>query len=285
MAQYSLLQLIRFAFALFTVGAHAEASPAVRVQRQIGGNAGNVSALPPLWTPFAVCWEDFFQFNGVGFLLGPSITLSDMTIEVCVDYCDAGSFRMAGTTNGDTCRCGNMFYPFSEESLTNAECDIPCAGNAAEKCGASDVPGLWVLGKDDGLVFDLQGRDLSALIVGDWRLSYVYNDTVGARALEHNAVDLHPGLPRGNLTIETCLNACAASGYTIAGQEFADECYCGNELLHSSRPVPGVSPSTGAMACKGDVQEMCGGPNRLQVYVQEGAPANVLPLVPFGINI
>lgn len=67
-----------------------------------------------------------------------------------------------------------MFWPGAEESLSAFECDIPCAGNAAEKCGASEVPGLWVLGKDDGLVFELQGGDLSALIIGDWRLSYVY---------------------------------------------------------------------------------------------------------------
>jgi len=43
-------------------------------------------------------------------------------------------------------------------------------------------------------------------------LTLLCSDTVGARALEHNAVDLHPGLPRGNLTLESCTNACAASG-------------------------------------------------------------------------
>jgi len=42
----------------------------------------------------------------------------------------------------------------------------------------------------------------------EWFIS----DTVGMRALPHNAVDLHPGLPRGNLTIESCVNACQASG-------------------------------------------------------------------------
>lgn len=39
-----------------------------------------------------------------------------------------------------------------------------------------------------------------------------FSDTIGARALPHNAVDLHPGLPRGNLTVAACVNACEASG-------------------------------------------------------------------------
>jgi hypothetical protein len=67
---------------------------------------------------------------------------------------------------------------------------------------------------------------------GPWRLSYFYkyakgrvslnlqyayrlmthSDTVGARALPHNAVDLHPPLKRGNLTLEACVNACSAAG-------------------------------------------------------------------------
>jgi len=42
--------------------------------------------------------------------------------------------------------------------------------------------------------------------------TYIFSDTVGARALPHNAVDLHPGLPRGNLTVAACVTACQASG-------------------------------------------------------------------------
>ena len=50
------------------------------------------------------------------------------------------------------------------------------------------------------------------------------SDTVGARALAHNAVDLHPSLPRGNLTVDACVGVCAANNFTIAGVEFGDEC-------------------------------------------------------------
>ena len=63
--------------------------------------------------------------------------------------------------------------------------------------------------------------------LGDWRISEseaarlpqnsrhdIFSDTVGARALLHNAVDpsLHPGLLRGNLTVDSFVNPCNASG-------------------------------------------------------------------------
>lgn len=61
------------------------------------------------------------------------------------------------------------------------------------------------------------------------------------------------------MTIETCTAYCSKAGYSLAGLEYADECYCGNELR--------LGPSNNCnMACSGNSAETCGGGNALSVY-------------------
>jgi len=203
-----------------------------------------------------------------------------MTIELCVDFCDQQNNRLAGLI-GDQCRCGNIFNPSTSfESDSEEETCIrlgdPCPGNAYEKCGSLEQGRLNIWFKGDLCPLFPGG---AALTSGPWRLSYFYNDTVGARALPHNAVDLHPSLKRGNLTLEACVNACSAAGFLLAGLEFADECYCGNVLEHNSQPIPGCSPNAEAMSCKGDSGEFCGGPGLLYVYTLPGS--ELTPIIPF----
>lgn len=100
-------------------------------------------------------------------------------------------------------------------------------------------------------------------------------------------------------TIESCVSACAAQGYTIAGTEYAGqfvsvyhlvtkvdsfhaaECYCGNNLVNGATTAPEADCN---MGCSGKTtyvvfiplyspplpnllsSEACGGPNRLSVY-------------------
>ncbi|KAF8592208.1 hypothetical protein K439DRAFT_1524608 [Ramaria rubella] len=80
-----------------------------------------------------------------------------------------------------------------------------------------------------------------SLTSSSWRLVSFYNDSI-------TAVDIHPSLPCGNLTIETCVNACGTAGFLLAGVEFTDKCYCGDKLENNS---------------KGNPEEFCGGPDLL----------------------
>jgi len=116
------------------------------------------------------------------------------------------------------------------------------------------------------------------LVFGGWRFINSYNDTVGARALHRNAVDLNPPLQRGNLTVEACLSACGAAGFILAGTEYADECYCGNEFDYNSQPIP-CDQKQSPMPCKGNPYERCGGPNLLDVYALSAA--GLSPLIPY----
>jgi hypothetical protein len=65
------------------------------------------------------------------------------------------------------------------------------------------------------------------------------------------------------MTVEGCGNYCLNSGFTWFGLEYSAECYCGDALnVNSTQALEGDC----SMACTGDVNEVCGGSDRLSVY-------------------
>ena len=116
--------------------------------------------------------------------------------------------------------------------------------------------------------------------------------------------------------MESCVAACQAKGYFLAGLEFGRECCeflsvtecirwwvltrclgCGSELRHGStfvgnddgikygkfRPNPDAKYCN--MGCQGNASETCGGPDLLNVYNFTGAypvGASVVPSVTLG---
>jgi hypothetical protein len=64
----------------------------------------------------------------------------------------------------------------------------------------------------------------------------------------------------GKNTAATCIQRCAAAGYTYAGTEWSTECYC-------AKSIKSTTVSTGCnMPCTGDVKSTCGGFYRINVY-------------------
>jgi hypothetical protein len=102
-----------------------------------------------------------------------------------------------------------------------------------------------------------------------WSSLGCYTDVVGARTLP-----LLETVEGGGqtLTIEKCTAACQADGFTYAGVEFAQECYCGNTLQNGGKPAPDGDRFCN-MACTGDDDEVCGGPNRLNLFKFEVPPS------------
>jgi hypothetical protein len=58
-----------------------------------------------------------------------------------------------------------------------------------------------------------------------------------------------------SLTIETCLLACKKEGYSFAGVEFGQECYCGVVLGNGTLALPDGSCT---FLCTGNVNETVG---------------------------
>lgn len=65
-----------------------------------------------------------------------------------------------------------------------------------------------------------------------------------------------------SMTNEACQAFCAAHNYPLAATEFGVECYCGLALDKTSS----LGQSCDAMVCSGNSSELCGGPNRLNVW-------------------
>ena len=60
---------------------------------------------------------------------------SQMTIEKCYAACD--DYKLFGLEYGRECYCGNELRGGSQEVL-GAQCNMKCAGNPAQFCGAGD---------------------------------------------------------------------------------------------------------------------------------------------------
>ena len=66
------------------------------------------------------------------------------------------------------------------------------------------------------------------------------------------------------MTAAACIAHCDAQGQTLAGVEYARECYCGSAFVNGGGAV--LTDSACDMACSGDSASMCGGPDALTVF-------------------
>ncbi|ORY86869.1 WSC domain-domain-containing protein [Protomyces lactucae-debilis] len=86
-----------------------------------------------------------------------------------------------------------------------------------------------------------------------------YVDSVNSRTLPDRLADVG--------SVEQCVSACQAAGYSLAGLEFKHECYCGNSISASTLP-----DSSCNAPCDGDATETCGNADALQVYTLPTLP-------------
>ncbi|KAF2655101.1 copper radical oxidase [Lophiostoma macrostomum CBS 122681] len=155
----------------------------------------------------------------------------------------------AGVEYSQECWCGNAIAISSEPAELDS-CDMPCKGNASEYCGGPNRLNIYTPRQET---------------TAGWTSLGCYTDSAAARTLTVYV------FPPGDLTTKSCQNACQSAGYTLAGTEYAGECYCGNSFSNGGGPAPDGAAGCN-MACKGNPTEICGGPNRLSVYENGNGP-------------
>jgi hypothetical protein len=101
-------------------------------------------------------------------------------------------------------------------------------GDANEICGGGD--GLSV--------YQLQASVVQSYKT--WSYANCYEDSINDRKIPN------PGWVSGPMTVEGCLEACYNDGYTVAGLEWSQECYCGYNL-----PPQVATDNRCDMSCKG----------------------------------
>ncbi len=78
---------------------------------------------------------------------------------------------------------------------------------------------------------------------------------------------------KDDMTNDKCVAFCDSKGFSVAGSEYGRECYCGNSILASGAPVPGV-PGNCKKPCAGDAAQMCGGGGTMSLYKKGAQNAN-----------
>jgi len=145
---------------------------------------------------------------------------------------------------------------------------MPCTGDSSEFCGSgnrlnvynytgTDLPTSGGGGGGGGSPTAVSPV-LSGLPTG-WAYNACWVDNAHGRILQTQLPDSQ------TLTVESCIQACAAQNFTVAGLEFSTQCFCGPNLVAGAV----ISPDSQCnMACPGNTTEACGGPARTSVYSQ-----------------
>ncbi|KAG8830917.1 hypothetical protein FRC17_004067 [Serendipita sp. 399] len=101
---------------------------------------------------------------------------------------------------------------------------------------------------------------------GDWVAVGCRTDNIATRALQ-GATTLS-----ATMTNDACKDFCDQAGYTIAGTEWSQECFCDNDF-HFGDTAP---PEECDYMCSGNPIEVCGGSARMTVWKKSTPAATIL---------
>lgn len=202
------------------------------------------------------------------FLYG-TVSTVNMTLETCALYCFDDNYSLFGVEYSQQCYCGNNLTAGAVLASDQNDCSMPCAGNATQYCGGSSRLNLYALvpgsGYDPVTHFSTlypEPLRVGNASVGVWNYTGCYTEATSGRAL---ASTFQYGSPSTfNMTIEACVAFCNGGGYSLAGVEYGQQCFCGNELAAGSVWAP--SQNDCSMSCAGNSSEYCGAGDRLNVY-------------------
>jgi len=252
----------------------------------------STSSAAPLGTGFPTGWTDQGCWvDGVnGRIL--SNQLNDdptMTLQSCVNKCVAGGYTIAGMEYGQQCFCDNFVYNGGAKAATQADCNMNCAGNPAQKCGAGGR--ITMYSKGTPVVYQPPGPQTTGLPVG-WTYKGCLEDNIPSVEDPNQQLYTFPYKVWDNQvnTPTACITQCNKFGFNAAGLEYGSQCYCGDVENIKTASAPGVAsnpsmpqwytrsrtplivPDARCEAkCTGDKTILCGSGNLLTYYAYEGA--------------
>ena len=67
-----------------------------------------------------------------------------MTVESCVNYCQASGAAYAGVEYAKECFCGSSVASTAVAAASNSSCNMLCTGNNKEFCGAGSLLNVYL---------------------------------------------------------------------------------------------------------------------------------------------
>ncbi|EJT99037.1 WSC-domain-containing protein [Dacryopinax primogenitus] len=144
-----------------------------------------------------------------------------MTVAICQSYCLSNGFNFAGVEDGNECWCSNSIQN-GASAASSSDCSTQCQGNANEKCG------------------------------GGWRINiYQYIppngprwSSVGCYVDANNRALPNYAESSSSMTTEVCQSFCGNAGYSYAGTEDGNECWCANSIQNGATQASSADCST-----------------------------------------
>ncbi|KAJ7864636.1 hypothetical protein B0H14DRAFT_2736161 [Mycena olivaceomarginata] len=176
---------------------------------------------------------------------------ANRTVESCLDACAAGGFILGGLEFGHECYCGNaLLYVYN---VPQGNCVLPCAGNASELCGGSQALNLYQFAN-------------TSFTTGPPSIVFAYKNW-NRWACINEGPSLFPfgplvPIPAEQMTVERCIDGCAAAGYNAAGLQDGQRCLCNFVPIDGNPQPSGWESNTEAdcqSPCLGNATEICGG--------------------------
>ncbi|KAI0052846.1 copper radical oxidase [Auriscalpium vulgare] len=227
-----------------------------------GGNPGTpvfpvTSGLPTPWN-YSACYVD----NAFGRIFSTELPDNqNVTVESCVQSCASQNFTLAGLEFSVQCFCGDTLVD-GAVSTKDADCNMGCGGNTTEACGGPNRLSVYTA-TGNVTALPVPVVQLTTL-PGQWQYSGCLAEPGAARVFPYQIINTNNNSAAG------CLAQCSAFGYPAAGMEFGDECWCGDVDDITNNGGKTAPETDCVIPCSGDPIHLCGGAERLQLYLWNG---------------
>ncbi|KAF9516439.1 hypothetical protein BS47DRAFT_1441245, partial [Hydnum rufescens UP504] len=190
-------------------------------------------------------------------LVGYSSSTSTNTPQSCLNACQTRGYAYGGVEYG---RISLLCVPGVFQIVTH--CSMPCSGDSTQTCGAGNRIMIYT--------------SASALPSG-WSALGCYTDAVSNRALASFSNSSSTNTPN------SCIANCVSLGYSLAGVEYGQQCFCANSITATPSAFSGqvAASSDCSMACSGSPVQTCGDSNRIFIYNSSSTtPMKPMPTAP-----
>lgn len=181
------------------------------------------------------------------------------TLDTCRTAAENNGFKYFGVEYSGECFAGNTISSSSSPSSQN--CNMRCHGNSSQICGGSNAISMFESLRYVEAVNKANVAVNNGTASGSFGYGGCYTDAAGLKRTLNTYWFFD-----ANMTVEMCLITCFSKGLSVAGVEYANECYCDTEIRNAAVVAADSECST---RCAGDKAEWCGAGGRISVYRQK----------------